>query len=221
MTTKSDAKLERARPEARYVKPGEALAMAPSALHSGPKGFFWLFGGGSKGSERREDVAIVHVRDGLEHHDDSWGSDNYESILKRVTDAMSGADDLKSRKRARQELIWSTRYDEGYVEPEPCAPATPPSAVVLCLDSPGGVVSGLNETVKALQKLQRDSGIPLVAYVNEMAASAAYALACACDEIICPPSAILGSIGVISTIVVSPVWIRKLPFGSTAMSCSR
>jgi ClpP class serine protease len=74
-------------------------------------------------------------------------------------------------------------------------------AVVLCLDSPGGVVSGLNETVARLRKCAKQSGKRFVAYVDEMATSAAYALACACDEIVVPPSAITGSIGVISTMV--------------------
>jgi len=178
------------RPDARYIRPGEALALASSHVHTGPKGFFWLFGGGARASERRDDVAIVWVTDALEHHDDSWGSDNYESIRQRVADAMSGVDAQRCHEAEH-------RYEEDYQPIE----ATPPSAVVLCIDSPGGVVSGLNETVRALQKMRRESGIPLVAYVNEMAASAAYALACACDEILCPPSAILGSIGVISTMV--------------------
>ncbi len=68
-------------------------------------------------------------------------------------------------------------------------------AIVLRIDSPGGVVSGLNETVKKLRALD----VPLYAYLDEMAASAAYALACGCEEIYIPPSGIAGSIGVIST----------------------
>jgi ClpP class serine protease len=74
-------------------------------------------------------------------------------------------------------------------------------SVVLRIDSPGGVVSGLTQTVKALRAMAAASGKRLVAYVDEMAASAAYALCCACEEILVPPSAITGSIGVISTMV--------------------
>jgi signal peptide peptidase SppA len=74
-------------------------------------------------------------------------------------------------------------------------------AVVLCLDSPGGVVSGLSQTVETLKRCSAGSSKPLIAYVDEMATSAAYALCCACDEVIVPPSAITGSIGVISTMV--------------------
>jgi len=71
--------------------------------------------------------------------------------------------------------------------------------VVLRIDSPGGVVSGLNETVYAMRKMSKDAGKPLIAYVDELSASAAYAIACGCEEIFVPPSGICGSVGVIST----------------------
>lgn len=75
-----------------------------------------------------------------------------------------------------------------------------PSAVVFRIESPGGLVSGLNEAVLRLRKMSRDSGVRFISYVDEMAASAAYALSCACEEILAPPSAIVGSVGVISTL---------------------
>lgn len=78
---------------------------------------------------------------------------------------------------------------------------TAPSAVVLRIESPGGVVAGLNETVYRLRTASESAGIPLIAYVDEMAASAAYAIACSCSEIFAPPSAIIGSVGTISTMV--------------------
>lgn len=76
-----------------------------------------------------------------------------------------------------------------------------PTAVVLCISSPGGIVAGLNEAVFRLQRESREHKIPLIAYVNELAASAAYALCCACSEVLAPPSAIVGSVGTISTMV--------------------
>ncbi len=161
--------------QSRPVLPGEAMAIAPSAILRGADGFFLMFGAPVPATTWIDDVACVHVRGPLEHHDGD-GGDSYESILARVTAAYDGGEDEEGNEQA------------------------PAQAVVLCIDSPGGVVSGLNETVSALQKLRKSKGRPLVAYVNELAASAAYALCCACDEIACPPSAILGSIGVISTI---------------------
>jgi signal peptide peptidase SppA len=73
--------------------------------------------------------------------------------------------------------------------------------IVLRVDSPGGVVSGLNECSDEIRRCAKERGKKLVAYIDEMATSAAYALSCACSEIICPKAAILGSIGVISSMV--------------------
>jgi signal peptide peptidase SppA len=177
---------------ARYVKPNEALAMAPGRLHQDRKGFFWMLGSGVMPNERRGDVAIVHVRGELEHHADDWGcAESYEGIRKKFAEAYSGQDAVDAHTRAHQ-------YDEDFKPID----ATPPKTIVMVIDSPGGVVSGLNETVKALQKLRAEHpNVRTVAYCNEMAASAAYALACSCERIIAPPSAIVGSIGVISTMV--------------------
>lgn len=74
-----------------------------------------------------------------------------------------------------------------------------PVAIVLAIDSRGGSVAGMTECIAALRAMRAASGIPMMAYVNEMAASAAYAIACACDKIVGPRSALFGSIGTIST----------------------
>ena len=92
---------------------------------------------------------------------------------------------------------WRNGEDEAAAEA--LVTATPPKAVVLCLDSPGGVVAGLQETAKAIRRAADEAAIPIYAYINEMATSAAYALACSCDELYLPASGIAGSIGVIST----------------------
>lgn len=70
-------------------------------------------------------------------------------------------------------------------------------AVVLRIDSPGGEVAGCFEAVRALRAASKAADKPLVAYADEMACSAAYALACACDEIVVPDTGCVGSVGVI------------------------
>ena len=77
--------------------------------------------------------------------------------------------------------------------------ASRPCAVVLRIDSPGGLVSGLNQAVYDMRRAARNEGVAVYAYVDELAASAAYAIACVADEIVIPPSGIAGSVGVIST----------------------
>lgn len=76
-----------------------------------------------------------------------------------------------------------------------------PRCVVLDIHSPGGAVAGLNECVRRLQTMSKASKVDLVGRVNEMAASAAYAIMCSCSEVLAPPSAIVGSVGVISQMV--------------------
>lgn len=74
-------------------------------------------------------------------------------------------------------------------------------SVVVRIDSPGGDVAGLFEAVKAMRAAKVAAGKPVYAYVDELAASAGYALACVADEIYLPPSGCVGSIGIITTLV--------------------
>lgn len=76
-----------------------------------------------------------------------------------------------------------------------------PKAVVLNIDSPGGLVSGCFETAKEIRALATAAGIPLHAYVDGQATSAAYALASIGASITVPATGIVGSIGVIDTLV--------------------
>jgi signal peptide peptidase SppA len=69
-------------------------------------------------------------------------------------------------------------------------------AIVLNIDSPGGTVNGTEE----LGNIIRQTKKPIIAFVEDMAASAAYWLAAACDEIIANNStAQVGSIGVLTS----------------------
>lgn len=67
--------------------------------------------------------------------------------------------------------------------------------IVMLVDSPGGVVSGLGEAAEAL----RASPKPITAFVTGMGASAAYWLASQAQEIVLDRSAMVGSIGVLAT----------------------
>lgn len=182
-------------PQRRPIKPGEPLAIQPDHVHTSPQSMWWDMFNVTPQNERvgaNSDIAVVHIQGALDHHR-GYGGCSYESILENVTDAISGEDVCKTWQDAHR---WSDAEDD---DPEPTA--TPPKCIVLRIDSPGGVVSGLNETVFAIRKMAQSSGIAIYAYVDEMATSAAFALACSCDEIVLPPSAICGSIGVISMMV--------------------
>ena len=65
--------------------------------------------------------------------------------------------------------------------------------IMLDIDSPGGEVSGC----RALADYLATVDTPIVAYVDEMACSAAYWIASACSLIVAPDTANIGSIGVV------------------------
>lgn len=71
--------------------------------------------------------------------------------------------------------------------------------VALRIDSPGGVVAGCFEACDQILAAKAASGKRVVAIVDEMACSASFALACVADEILAPPSAVVGSVGVVAT----------------------
>lgn len=75
-------------------------------------------------------------------------------------------------------------------------------AVVLAIDSPGGTVSGQGDMVADLQRLR--AAKPVVAFVEDLAASAAYWLAASTDHLIAnQPDALVGSIGTYMVMVDS------------------
>lgn len=92
--------------------------------------------------------------------------------------------------------MWCDSYDAILARASE-ALSGPSRGVVLRIDSPGGFVSGCMETARAIRALADGSGKTLVAYVDGQACSAAYAIACVAHSIVAPPSATLGSIGVL------------------------
>lgn len=76
-------------------------------------------------------------------------------------------------------------------------------AVLLDIDSPGGEVSGCFDFAKKLRGMGIKGGgeKPIVAFANEMACSAAYAIACACDAVMTTKTGVIGSIGVWTMLV--------------------
>lgn len=68
------------------------------------------------------------------------------------------------------------------------------------VSSPGGAIRGMHETAETIAGLKQ-KGIRTIAFSDTMAASAAYALICSCDEIAMSPSATTASVGVITELV--------------------
>jgi len=73
-----------------------------------------------------------------------------------------------------------------------------PDAVALVINSPGGSPVQSSLIGARIRRLAEEKSVPVYAFVEDVAASGGYWLACAADEIYADESSVLGSIGVIS-----------------------
>lgn len=92
---------------------------------------------------------------------------------------------------------WAWDSYEGIVARVAAAFDSDAEAVVMRIDSPGGDVEGCFDAARTLRALAAKQTKPLLAFADGMAASAAYALACAASRIIVSPTSSVGSIGII------------------------
>ncbi|MCB9853451.1 MAG: signal peptide peptidase SppA [Phycisphaerales bacterium] len=74
-------------------------------------------------------------------------------------------------------------------------------AIVLRINSPGGSVTASDMLHHEITEFRKRTGKPVVAYFQDVAASGAYFLACASDEIMAQRTTVTGSIGVIMMMV--------------------
>jgi ClpP class serine protease len=159
------------------IRNGELLAIERNALEVD---FSYQSNAASHDYRTPAGIQVINVQGPLEHHA-GWCWDSYESIVKRVHEAMSG-------KKSGAE------GSDASAKPEPAR------AVILRIDSPGGEAAGTMSMHRKLRKMRAHYDVPLLAYSDELAASAAYALASAADEIWLPDTGVVGSVGVIATL---------------------
>jgi signal peptide peptidase SppA len=70
-------------------------------------------------------------------------------------------------------------------------------AVAIVVNSPGGAPVQSHLIYRRIRQLAAENNRPVIAFAEDVAASGGYMIACAADEIICDPSSIVGSIGVV------------------------
>ena len=75
-------------------------------------------------------------------------------------------------------------------------------AVIVRVNSPGGTISASDQIYMEINKFRKEENIPVVAFMQGVAASGGYYTSVACDQIIAEPTVITGSIGVISWYLV-------------------
>jgi signal peptide peptidase SppA len=69
------------------------------------------------------------------------------------------------------------------------------SSIVLDIDSPGGEATGMYALAAKIRSARQIK--PVVALVNDLAASAAYGIASQADQILVSPTSVVGSVGVV------------------------
>jgi signal peptide peptidase SppA len=72
------------------------------------------------------------------------------------------------------------------------------AAVAIVVNSPGGSPVQSHLIHRRIRHLAGEKKLPVIAYLEDVAASGGYMIACAADEIVADPSSIVGSIGVVS-----------------------
>src|SRR5499433_4208830 len=83
-------------------------------------------------------------------------------------------------------------------------------AVALAINSPGGSAVQSHLIFQRIRTLAGEKKLPVIVFVEDVAASGGYMIACAADEIFCDPSSILGSIGVVGGSFGLTELIRKI-----------
>lgn len=95
--------------------------------------------------------------------------------------------------------------------------ASPCHTLMLRLDSPGGEAAGVFELSDDIRAKASAAGKRVIAYVDAQAASAAYAIACAADEIFIPPTGSVGSIGCVKMLVDQTIMDRAMGLSFAAV----
>lgn len=75
-------------------------------------------------------------------------------------------------------------------------------ALIVRVNSPGGTISGSDRIYQEIRRYRKDTGQPVIAFMEGVAASGGYYASVACDQIVAEPTAITGSISVVMSYFV-------------------
>jgi serine protease SohB len=84
------------------------------------------------------------------------------------------------------------------------------AAVALLINSPGGSPVQSHLIYRRIRALAQENNKPVIAFVEDVAASGGYMIACAADEIVCDGASMVGSIGVVGGTFGFPRLMEKL-----------
>ena len=113
---------------------------------------------------------------------------------------------------------WGDGYDDIALALRQARESDRVARIFIRINSPGGMVDGLFDLVDEIATgAARSGGKPVRAFVAGAAFSAAYAIASACDEIVCAPEGETGSIGAVLLHFSEEAWLKRLGIEVTAI----
>lgn len=154
-------------------------------------------------------LEVQHLNDRLESMRDTlrrevMGAREYRKLQKREQKARKAASGQTRRR------VWVLRFDGDLQASEVehlrheisaiLTMAETDDEVVVCLESPGGMVHGYGLAASQLQRLREHEGLTLTVSIDKVAASGGYLMACLGHRILAAPFALVGSIGVVAQI---------------------
>jgi protease-4 len=118
------------------------------------------------------------------------GSGVYRSVIRE------GPRDSKIAVINVSGLIDSREAEEVYRQMEAARQDRTVKGIIIRIDSPGGTISASDRIYQEILTY-RKRGLPVVAFLQGMAASGGYYTSVACEKIIAEPTVVTGSIGVV------------------------
>jgi protease-4 len=96
-----------------------------------------------------------------------------------------------------QGIIDERQADDFYQQLKAASKDSRVKGVIVRVNSPGGTISGSDQIYNEILKFRDEENKPVVAFMQDVAASGGYYSSVACEKIIAEPTTITGSIGVI------------------------
>jgi protease-4 len=99
-------------------------------------------------------------------------------------------------------IIRGSLAEEVYTQLKAARRDTHVKGLIVRVNSPGGTISASDRIHEEIRKFRQEKGGPVIAFMQGVAASGGYYASVACEKIIAEPTAITGSIGVITEFFV-------------------
>jgi protease-4 len=119
------------------------------------------------------------------------GGGTYKSVIRQ------GPPDSKIAVVNISGLIDSGQADEVYRQIEAARQDRNVKGLIVRVHSPGGTISASDRIYRKIMDYRQERGLPVVAFMEGVAASGGYYTSVACEKIVAEPTAITGSIGVV------------------------